>query len=72
MTTVKYNVPSISCGHCVHTIEMEVGDLAGVQSVKASNDTKTVEIQFEAPATEEQIVALMKEINYAPDGLLSL
>ena len=31
-----------------------------------------VEIQFESPATEEQIVALMKEINYAPDGLLSL
>lgn len=72
MTTVKYNVPSISCGHCVHTIQSEVSELEGVSSVVASNDTKTVEIQFEAPATEEQIVALMKEINYAPDGLLSL
>lgn len=72
MTTVKYNVPSISCGHCVHTIQSEVSELEGVSSVVASNDTKTVEIQFEAPATEEQIVALMREINYAPDGLLSL
>lgn len=72
MTTVKYNVPNISCGHCVHTIQSEVSELDGVKSVKASNDTKSVEIQFEAPATEEQIVALMKEINYAPDGLLSL
>ncbi len=72
MTTVKYNVPNISCGHCVHTIQSEVAELDGVKSVTASNDTKTVEIQFEAPASEEQIVALMKEINYAPDGLLSL
>ena len=70
MTTVKYNVPNISCGHCVHTIQMEVGDLAGVQSVKASNDTKQVEVVFDAPATEDQIVSLMKEINYPPEGSL--
>ncbi len=70
MTTVKYNVPKISCGHCVQTIQMEVGDLAGVQSVKASNETKQVEVVFDAPATEDQIVALMKEINYPPEGSL--
>ena len=70
MTTVKYNVPKISCGHCVHTIQMEVGDLAGVQSVKASNETKQVEVVFDAPATEDQIVSLMKEINYPPEGSL--
>ena len=70
MTTVKYNVPNISCGHCVHTIQMEVGDLAGVQSVKASNETKQVEVVFDAPATEDQIVSLMKEINYPPEGSL--
>ena len=68
MTTVKYNVPNISCGHCVHTIQMEVGDLEGVKSVTASNDSKEVVVVFEAPATEDQIVALMKEINYPPAG----
>lgn len=72
MTTVKYNVSRISCGHCVNTIQMEVGDLAGVESVVASNETKSVEITFGDPANEEQIVALMKEINYAPDGLINL
>jgi copper chaperone len=72
MTTVKYNVPRISCGHCVHTIQMEVGDLEGVESVVASNDTKTVEITFGDPASEEQIISLLKEINYAPDGLINL
>lgn len=68
MTTVKYEVPNISCGHCVNTIQMEVSDLAGVESVKASNETKQVEIMFDSPATEEQIIALMREINYPPAG----
>jgi len=68
MTTVKYTVPNISCGHCVHTIKMEVGDLAGVSQVDGSPETKEVTVNFEAPATEEQIVALMKEINYPPAG----
>jgi copper chaperone CopZ len=43
---------------------MEVGELAGVSSVKASEDSKTVEISFDAPATEDQIKALLTEINY--------
>ena len=40
MTTVTYTVPAISCGHCTHTIENEVGELVGVQSVKAEIDSK--------------------------------
>ena len=62
--TVTYQIPNISCGHCVHTIQNEVGELAGVQSVKASQDSKQAVIVFEAPATEDQIKALLAEINY--------
>lgn len=72
MTTVIYNVPAISCGHCTHTIETEVADLAGVQSVKAEIDTKKVAITFDAPATEEKIKALLAEINYPAEGLIAL
>ena len=64
MTTIKFNVPNISCGHCVHTIRTEVSDLAGVKSVKADASSKAVEIVFDAPATVEQIKKLMAEINY--------
>jgi copper chaperone CopZ len=64
MTTVTYSVPNISCGHCVHTIQTELADLSGVQTVKATQDTKKVEIVFDAPATEEQIKSLLAEINY--------
>lgn len=64
MKTVKYSIPNISCGHCVHTIKMEVGELPGVQSVDASQDNKEVTITFDDPTTEEQILALLMAINY--------
>ena len=72
MTTVTYTVPAISCGHCTHTIESEVGELQGVQSVKAEIDTKKVVITFDDPASEEKIKALLAEINYPAEGLLAL
>ena len=61
-----FTVPNISCGHCVHTVEMEVGDLAGVKNVKADQDSKQVVVEWGDPATWEQIEALLVEINYAP------
>lgn len=64
MTTVTYSVPAIHCMHCTHTIEMEVGELQGVQSVKADMNTKDVTIAFDAPASEEKIKALLTEIEY--------
>lgn len=72
MTTVTYTVPAISCGHCTHTIETEVGELQGVQSVKADEATKKVEITFDSPANEAMIKALLAEINYPAEGLLTL
>ena len=72
MTTVTYSVPAIHCGHCTHTIEMEVGELKGVQSVKAEQDTKKVTITFDEPASEEKIKSLLAEINYPAEGLMTL
>ena len=68
MKTVTYNIPNISCGHCVHTIKMEVGDIVGVQSVEASANNKTATITFDDPASEEIIKELLTEINYPTDG----
>lgn len=72
MTTVTYTVPAISCGHCTHTIETEVGELQGVQSVKADEASKEVEITFDAPANEAAIKALLAEIDYPVEGLITL
>lgn len=72
MTTVTYTVPAISCGHCTHTIETEVGELQGVQSVKADEASKEVVITFDNPASEENIKALLAEINYPAEGLITI
>jgi copper chaperone CopZ len=69
MTTVKFSVPNISCGHCVHTIQTELVELEGVKEVRASADTRSVTVTFETPADEEKIKALLAEINYPVAGL---
>jgi copper ion binding protein len=66
MESKTFTVPNISCGHCVHTVQMEVGDIDGVKSVKAEQDTKQVFVEWDEPATWDQIKALLTEINYAP------
>ena len=64
MNTKTVSVPNISCGHCTHTIELEVGELAGVSSVKAEEASKQVTVAWSDPATWEQIEALLAEIDY--------
>ncbi len=66
MKTVTYTIPNISCMHCVHTIKTEVSELDGVKTVDANAQSKQATIVFESPASEDQIVALLKEINYPP------
>jgi hypothetical protein len=45
---------------------MELGELAGVEVVKADQSDQRVHVEFDNPATEEKIVALLTEINYPP------
>jgi copper chaperone CopZ len=50
--------------HCVHTIQTELADVKGVQSVKADAATKQVEIVFDIPTSEEKLKTALAEINY--------
>jgi copper chaperone len=67
MTELTYKIPSIHCEHCVHTIEMEIGDIQGVKSAKASLADKQLKVEFEHPATQEIIEGTLREINYPPE-----
>jgi len=66
MQSKTVTVPNISCGHCTHTVEMELSDITGVNSVKADIDSKQVVVEWGDPATWTQIEAMMVEINYPP------
>lgn len=66
MQRKTFEVPNISCHHCVMTIENEVSELAGVSHVEADEDTRLVTVEWGEPATWEQIKSLLVEINYPP------
>ena len=66
MPVKTFEVPNISCGHCVMTIRNEVSELTGVSRVDADKTTRMVTVEWAEPATWEQIKALLVEINYPP------
>lgn len=68
MQTKSFKVPNISCGHCIHTIQNEVGELPGVNRVTANQETQQVVVEWQEPQTWENIETLLKEIDYPPEN----
>lgn len=66
MTSKTFEVPNIGCAGCVQAIKNELGDLNGVQSVTGDVASKSIQIEFEAPASWEGIVQTLNEIDYPP------
>lgn len=64
MEKKKLQVPNISCEHCVMTIKNELSEINGVKSVQGNPDNKQVEVEFDEPASLDQIHEKLKEINY--------
>jgi copper chaperone len=60
-------VPNISCGHCVKTIEREVGEVNGVESVEAEQESRKVKISWDPEVTDWVVIEeVMNEIDYPP------
>lgn len=64
METKKLQIPNISCNHCVMTIKNELSEISGVKSVEGDAENKQVEVEFDKPASLDQIHEKLKEINY--------
>ena len=64
MSSKVYNVPKISCGHCVATIERELGEVTGVDGVRANVDTKQVTVDYHDEAVLSRVDETLKEIGY--------
>ncbi len=62
MSTVRYAVPGISCGHCAAAITGEVSAVAGVTSVDVSVDDKVVTVAGDAPRAA--VEAAIEEAGY--------
>lgn len=70
METIKLYIPSISCGHCAHTIKMELTEMNGVKTVEVDVAQKNAVVEFTDPATTEKITELLKEINYPVERII--
>ncbi len=66
MTSKTFEVPNIGCAGCVQAIKNELGDLNGVRNVSGDVASKTVQVDFEAPASWEGIVNTLNAIDYPP------
>ncbi len=72
MESKTFQVPNIGCDGCVRTIKNEVSLISGVKLVNAEVSTKTVTVEWDAPATWQDIESTLKEIEYPPATLISL
>ncbi len=64
MEKKTFSIPNISCGHCVMTIKNELNELDGVKSVEGNPEAKSIDVEWDAPITEDKIIETLKEINY--------
>jgi len=64
MAKETFSIPKISSGHCVMAIKNELSEMDGIQAVEGSPENKTVDVEYESPATIEKIKETLKEINY--------
>ena len=61
--TATDTVPDISCNHCKHSIEGEVSQVEGVESVNVDIRAKTVTVVAE-PLDNDAIVAAIDEAGF--------
>ena len=64
MAKETFSIPNISCGHCVMAIKNELGEMDGIKSVEGSPEAKTIDVEWESPATLDKIKDTLIEINY--------
>jgi len=64
MEKKSFSIPNISCGHCVMAIKNELSELDGINMVAGNPEAKSIDVEWEAPITEDKIKETLKEINY--------
>ena len=64
MTTERFQVPDVSCQHCVNAITREVSAIPGVQQVQVALDSKTVTVEHSEQVSTDAIIAAIVEAGY--------
>ncbi|MDW5614865.1 MULTISPECIES: heavy-metal-associated domain-containing protein [Mycolicibacterium] len=65
MSTIKYVVTGMTCGHCELSVQEEVSDVAGVQEVEVNATTGTLIVTSSGPVDDAQILHAVDEAGYS-------
>ncbi|ADU01785.1 heavy-metal-associated domain-containing protein [Mycolicibacterium gilvum] len=65
MSTIKYAVTGMTCGHCELSVREEVSEVAGVQGVEVSATTGTLIVTSSGPVDDAQILRAVDEAGYS-------
>ncbi|GIV98365.1 MAG: copper-binding protein [Herpetosiphonaceae bacterium] len=64
MAVERFNVPGVSCNHCVQAISKEVGAVPGVKKVEVGLQDKVVTVEHEGSVSREAIIDAINEAGY--------
>ncbi|GGK90945.1 hypothetical protein Sme01_52770 [Sphaerisporangium melleum] len=64
MTTTTYTVKGMTCGHCVSSVQEEVGEVPGVTGVEVDLPTGLVTVRSEGPVDAAAVAAAVQEAGY--------
>ena len=63
-TTSTFTVVGMTCGHCVRSVEGEIGKIDGVESVSVDLTSGAVTVESSEPIADEAFVAAVDEAGY--------
>lgn len=66
MDSKTFSVPNMTCNGCVSTVKGEIEQLAGVVSVDVNKPAQLVTVEWQTPASWEQIEQALVAIEYPP------
>ncbi|MEU4842085.1 MULTISPECIES: heavy-metal-associated domain-containing protein [Nocardia] len=63
-TTSTYTVTGMTCGHCVQSVQTEIGKIDGVTGVDVDLASGRVVVEGSAPIADADIAAAVDEAGY--------
>ncbi|MBJ8344056.1 heavy-metal-associated domain-containing protein [Antrihabitans sp. YC2-6] len=64
MSTSRYTVTGMTCGHCVASVREEVGNIDGVTTVDVDLASGRLTFESSAPIAEADVLAAVDEAGY--------
>ena len=68
MSTARYTVVGMTCGHCVNAVTEEVSAVPGVSTVDVDLESGGLTVSSDAPVDEAAVRAAVEEAGYSLAG----